>query len=1822
MIIGPLSASLPRRPHQVQQASAGQSPDRVELTASSPAPVSSLPLAAVAGAAVGGPAGTAVGRWADGVEFRQKRFFFFFKSIDAEQAERRAGEGKRVDLRPPGQGWLRTEGAHELEQARFFYGSAPPPDEAETAAALRNLAGRVEPFGAYRELTTSESPQVLVQLDNERKMVLQSGEEARLADYLCGGPGPQGLSQPELARGLHALQQGNFSYQGDPAELYRYGESYLSVAYRNVQLGEHDLERVPDTLKEPKELLDALAPRFPKGLQEAYDFVRQNPAPGTPEQKAETLARLGQNPLYQAVLERNQKEPGRLSELLETAHQAQRWAEGKHDRAVALWKVCQDEKLALTQEDGELLTLLGGDARAYPRLARATPEQKAVLRTLLDSPDPARGFRGDWKLVDHPTLGVAFDDSPDQSYPTEARTTLTSPPLSLQGLSHCRLSFRCDYELEQGYDQVHLEASRNGESFQTLRSFTGSSSGEAVEVDLREYDGQSLTLRWRLQADDQVEQSGFRFGQLSLRGTDAQGRVHTPLSLDSAPVSADEVVRLTLAQPDPAWLGEACRRLGDHRAAAALAKVLEGREKESDYAEQTAALTLLAEQLGVRKATELWPNLSGNWAEKAEQTVQLDQLSQLLGRPELTDELLKQGVTTDEAATLRELAGKMGDKPAGWKFEGKWGVEGPALVHPHYDNNCDSSLTTPPVELGPEAQLSFELRHELESGYDHLHVEIAPEGGKFTRLTSFTGSSGWRDHRLDLSAYASQTVRVRFRLTADDQSSSDGVALRALKLGELSFDRGQGTLEQLAELARQGDAAQIARVDRLAVERGPAAALTLSAALGPTEDEARLSELASRVGVDRAVKLWPQVKSFQPSVVEDRLTECSRLLDLTGSQGSAESLATKLLQAGVEARALVDFLDRPPARPDFVADQGWQALPGGGYKRGYQGTTDSSLTTPALHLGQNSLLVLEHSYGLESGYDHVFLQARRDGGEWTTLKTWTGQADDQRELIDLSAFDGGTVQLRLRLQADDQGHEWGYHLQGMRVSSHSGPVFGFNTEKLAAEELVDRLVAVGPTGLSDELSKLEQLEQDLGSPSAALKLWPQTADPSDVKNLGELGRNLGTRAAGALFTPGQPAGPALEAFRASGRLAAEAGQALDLGTQLERARKLVSANLSEPERAALRALVGREDDLAGWKLDQGWQTRFVEGSGYGLGFPSYPADCKASATTPTLDLTGLTGARLRLRLGGSLESGYDSLCLEARRPGGQWQSLASFTGSQVPEQEHQLDLSTFDGGKLELRLRMQADDQGSDVGPQLRQMLVTGWRAQQPEVALRLDSGPRTMLSLVDQFDRLQPAERSARLQATAILAERLGSSSAALEVSGWLKSPDQLEPAALLARSLGVAQARSLWPSVVAAADPLQAASRASLLSEQAATLEVKLGLEPSEKERTAFVTALLEQPCGAPQFARLTELLDMTGKLPEGLRLNDWVRRADGILSDNDGSGYQTNANSSLLLGPVQDAATLTMELAYDLEDGYDTLKLEARQGEEWVELDSLNGSAGFATRSWDVRGQGLSSAPQLRLRLTSDDQVNQAGVRIRSLQLGSLAYEAARPTLADLSGALVCPQEKLRDRMDLITRLTVATGNLSAGLKGARLLEPLEGSKELNQSVEALVLLTQRLGLSAASELWPALAANGANLSPLVRVDLASRLELVSRRWTPEARAEDLSSLLAEVLAEASRPEGKVDRLLKSLEVLLPEDGARVVGFLQEHRAPGGRLAHLTLAQAMDDFMAVIGTRVLSDSLEGVLEQMLARQGRTVEERDESLIVGGVVVRKKEHDQGAAP
>lgn len=80
------------------------------------------------------------------------------------------------------------------------------------------------------------------------------------------------------------------------------------------------------------------------------------------------------------------------------------------------------------------------------------------------------------------------------------------------------------------------------------------------------------------------------------------------------------------------------------------------------------------------------------------------------------------------------------------------------------------NLTTPVLDLSnvsdPEIRYSDWL--ELEKNKDHAYVQV-DNGTGWTTLRDYTAaSSGWRSETIDLSPYASDTVRVRFRFAAAD----------------------------------------------------------------------------------------------------------------------------------------------------------------------------------------------------------------------------------------------------------------------------------------------------------------------------------------------------------------------------------------------------------------------------------------------------------------------------------------------------------------------------------------------------------------------------------------------------------------------------------------------------------------------------------------------------------------------------------------------------------------------------------------------------------------------------------------------------------------------------------------------------------------------------------------------------------------------------------------------------------------------------------------------------------------------------------------------
>jgi thiol-disulfide isomerase/thioredoxin len=92
-----------------------------------------------------------------------------------------------------------------------------------------------------------------------------------------------------------------------------------------------------------------------------------------------------------------------------------------------------------------------------------------------------------------------------------------------------------------------------------------------------------------------------------------------------------------------------------------------------------------------------------------------------------------------------------------------------------YTNENDAKLVSPPFVVGPAARLKFWHYYSTEQDYDFCYVEINNGSGFWSPLASFSGTNyDWTQADYDLSAYAGQTIQVRFRFISDYSNVSDG----------------------------------------------------------------------------------------------------------------------------------------------------------------------------------------------------------------------------------------------------------------------------------------------------------------------------------------------------------------------------------------------------------------------------------------------------------------------------------------------------------------------------------------------------------------------------------------------------------------------------------------------------------------------------------------------------------------------------------------------------------------------------------------------------------------------------------------------------------------------------------------------------------------------------------------------------------------------------------------------------------------------------------------------------------------------------------------
>jgi len=139
----------------------------------------------------------------------------------------------------------------------------------------------------------------------------------------------------------------------------------------------------------------------------------------------------------------------------------------------------------------------------------------------------------------------------------------------------------------------------------------------------------------------------------------------------------------------------------------------------------------------------------------------------------------------EEATTLSSVFSDDGSEPLLAGANSKWTGDPQWIssVHPNttttgysvvYTDNLNVSLTMiNPVAIpaGSKAQLVFDSFEDVEEGFDFAFVEASGNNGPFLPLAKYTGSfSGQRI--VELSGFAGQSVKVRFRLTSDSLIST------------------------------------------------------------------------------------------------------------------------------------------------------------------------------------------------------------------------------------------------------------------------------------------------------------------------------------------------------------------------------------------------------------------------------------------------------------------------------------------------------------------------------------------------------------------------------------------------------------------------------------------------------------------------------------------------------------------------------------------------------------------------------------------------------------------------------------------------------------------------------------------------------------------------------------------------------------------------------------------------------------------------------------------------------------------------------------------
>lgn len=184
--------------------------------------------------------------------------------------------------------------------------------------------------------------------------------------------------------------------------------------------------------------------------------------------------------------------------------------------AVRLWKTAcqagvQDERLLVTA------ARLGGDGAEIVKLLEQLhhqPEQAELVQTLARQlVAPGWHAEGSWGGRPDAERQLIWWDFARAAERVPFGMSLTSEPVSLVGKVGSRFRFWARWEILGVTDRCHLEVSKDGKKWDKLVRYEGTSDWAEHELNLQDYDGHLVQLRFHVLSGGQRQGRGFEMAQ-------------------------------------------------------------------------------------------------------------------------------------------------------------------------------------------------------------------------------------------------------------------------------------------------------------------------------------------------------------------------------------------------------------------------------------------------------------------------------------------------------------------------------------------------------------------------------------------------------------------------------------------------------------------------------------------------------------------------------------------------------------------------------------------------------------------------------------------------------------------------------------------------------------------------------------------------------------------------------------------------------------------------------------------------------------------------------------------------------------------------------------------------------------------------------------------------------------------------------------------------------------------------------------------------------------------------------------------------------------